>query len=133
MRRKAPTREIPPPLELECLRILWQLGEGTVHDVREALAERRDLAYTTVMTLMDRLSRKGAVARVKSGRSFLYTPAVDRETLRQAALRDLIDNYFEGDERALHDWLSGEVASPAVPSASSAAASRERRLDTALL
>lgn len=132
MRRKAPPREIPPPLELECLRVLWEIGEGTVHDVREALAGKRDFAYTTVMTLLDRLARKGTLSRKKAGRSFLYAPAVDRETLRQAALREFIDSYFDGDASALREWLSGpaEVA-PAVPTVSGA--SSERRLDTALL
>ena len=160
MRRKALPREIPPPLELECLRVLWQIGEGTVHDVREILAERRELAYTTVMTLLDRLARKGAVSRVKIGRSFLYAPAVDRDALRQAAIRELVEHYFDADEGELRQWLSGltgpglivpgatlpgatlpsaaqpSAAQPgAMPAAAAAAAvhERDRRLDTALL
>jgi BlaI family transcriptional regulator, penicillinase repressor len=128
MRRKAAPRDIPPPLELECLRVLWQIGEGTVHDVREVLAERRDLAYTTVMTLLDRLARKGTVSRVKSGRSFLYAPAVERDVLRQAAVRELVDLYFDGDEPALRAWLFGTT-----PAALAPAAAPERNLDTALL
>jgi predicted transcriptional regulator len=130
MRRKAPPREIPPPLELECLRVLWEIGEGTVHDVREALADKRDLAYTTVMTLLDRLARKGTVSRAKVGRSFLYAPAVAKESLRQAAIRELIDQYFDGDEGALRQWLSGGGSPPVAPAAT---VERERRLDTALL
>lgn len=128
MRRKAAPRDIPPPLELECLRVLWQIGEGTVHDVREVLAERRNLAYTTVMTLLDRLARKGTVSRVKSGRSFLYAPAVEREALRQAAVRELVDLYFDGDEPALRAWLLGTPAAVITP-----AEAQERNLDTALL
>jgi len=124
---KAMPRETPPPLELQCLRVLWQIGEGTVHDVREALAGRRELAYTTVMTLLDRLARKGTVTRVKSGRSFLYAPAVDRDTLRQAAVRDLVESYFDGDAAGLRRWLNGMGASTA------AAPEQDRRLDTALL
>jgi len=137
MRRKAEPRAIPPPLELECLRVLWQIGEGTVHDVREALAERRDFAYTTVMTLLDRLARKGTVVRTKAGRSFLYAPAVDRDTLRQAAVAELVEQYFDGDAGSLQQWLKGPVpvAAPALAATrpGAAAAERERRLDTALL
>ena len=129
MRRKALPREIPPPLELECLRVLWQIGEGTVHDVRETLAERRELAYTTVMTLLDRLARKGTVSRTKSGRSFLYAPAVARDVLRQAALRELVDAYFDGDPQSLRVWLVGAPASSLAP----VEVREDRNLDTALL
>jgi len=73
------TGEIPPPLEIECLKILWTLGEANVKDVRQALTERRNLAYTTVMTVLDRLARKGRVARRKVGRSFMYEPVLSRE------------------------------------------------------
>ena len=51
------TRDIPPPLEVECLKALWALGEGNVKDVRRAMAGNRNLAYTTVMTVLDRLAR----------------------------------------------------------------------------
>src|SRR5277367_3767723 len=59
------TREIPPPLEVECLKALWTLGEANVKDVRKALTGNRNLAYTTVMTVLDRLARKGGVSRRK--------------------------------------------------------------------
>ncbi|MEK7407556.1 MAG: BlaI/MecI/CopY family transcriptional regulator, partial [Acidobacteriota bacterium] len=77
-------REIPPPLELECLKVLWQLGEGRVRDVRQALLPGRKLAYTTVMTVLDRLARKGGVERRKVGRSFLYWPLLSRDQVRRA-------------------------------------------------
>src|SRR5215467_9378066 len=106
MRRPGPPREIPPPLELECLKVLWMLGEGNVHDVRQVLAERRALAYTTVMTLLDRLVRKGGVSRRKVGRSFVYSPILDRECLRRAAVRELVDCFFEGSEQHLVEYLN---------------------------
>ena len=58
MRKPAPPRDLPPPLELECLKALWELGQGGVKEVRESLQERRPLAYTTVMTLLDQISRE---------------------------------------------------------------------------
>lgn len=99
------SREIPPPLEVECLKALWTLGEGSVKDVRKALTSDRNLAYTTVMTVLDRLARKGGVSRRKVGRSFVYVPVLSREALRRLALQDLVDRYFEGSKQALLELL----------------------------
>lgn len=122
-------REIPPPLELECLKALWTLGQGNVKDVRGALTANRNLAYTTVMTVLDRLARKGGVARRKVGRSFLYVPVLSRESLRRLAVRDLVDRFFDGSQDALLDYLRrGDAAS-----AASAESGEEIRLDEALL
>jgi len=112
MRKKALPRAIPPPLELECLRALWQLESGNVAQVREALLSRHTLAYTTVMTLLDRLARKGAAERRKVGRYFVYRPALDRETLRRAALAEVVDHYFDGDEAAMRAWVNNASAVP---------------------
>jgi predicted transcriptional regulator len=139
MRKSSPPREIPPPLELECLKVLWRLGEGNVNGVREILLEHRNLAYTTVMTLLDRLVRRGAATRRKSGRSFVYSPLVSRDTLRNAALRELADSLFDGSVDALLAHCHGgnslppvQVAAPAADFPPSAPAADER-LDTALL
>jgi predicted transcriptional regulator len=103
-------REIPPPLELECLKVLWTLGEGNVKDVREALTSNRSLAYTTVMTLLDRLARKGGVARRKVGRAFVYAPVLSRGVLRRLAVQDLVNQFFDGSREELTAYLTnGEV------------------------
>jgi predicted transcriptional regulator len=144
MRRTGPAREIPPPLELECLKILWTLGRANVKDVREALASRRNLAYTTVMTVLDRLVHKGAVAREKSGRSFLYSPLLSREALRRVAVRELLDGFFDGSTQDLVAYLhelpaADPVPAPAPPPpatpppASPAADIPDHRIDTVLL
>jgi hypothetical protein len=49
-------RELPPPLEMMCLNALWEIGEGNVEDVRKVISLNRPLAYTTVLTLLDRLT-----------------------------------------------------------------------------
>jgi predicted transcriptional regulator len=106
-------REIPPPLELECLKVLWTLGEGNVKDVRQALTETRNLAYTTVMTVLDRLARKGGVARRKVGRSFVYVPVLSRGVLRGLAVQDLVDRFFDGSREGLTEYLrDGEAGVP---------------------
>lgn len=105
MRKKSLAKDIPPPLELECLKILWKLGAGNVKDVRAHLTQDRELAYTTVMTVLDRLEKRSAVSRKKSGRSFVYTPVTERESLRRLAVKDLVDTYFDGETGHLIDWL----------------------------
>ncbi|HWQ56259.1 MAG TPA: BlaI/MecI/CopY family transcriptional regulator [Bryobacteraceae bacterium] len=120
MRKAGPPRDIPPPLELLCLKALWSLQEANVRDVQHTLAESRDLAYTTVMTLLERLVRKGAVARRKAGRAFLYVPQVTREAIRQRALKEFLDTYFDGREDDLLSFL-GEHQSAATAVASAGA------------
>ena len=107
MRKPAPPPEIPPPLELECLKALWTLGQGNVKDVREILTQNRNLAYTTVMTVLDRLEKRGRVERSKQGRRFVYSPAVSRDTLRRLAVDALLEDFFDGSEESLLDYLQG--------------------------
>jgi len=106
MRKRGVTRDIPPPLELECLKALWSLNEANVKDVRLVLTERRNLAYTTVMTVLDRLVKKGGVERRKVGRSFVYAPVVTRDTLRRLAVKELVASFFDGSEEQLLDYLT---------------------------
>ena len=108
MRRPAPQREIPPPLELECLKVLWDLGEGTVRDVRQAMMESRGLAYTTVLTLLDRLEKRGSVTRRKHGRYFIYVPKLTREAMQQHAVKEVVDGFFAGSREALGTYLRTE-------------------------
>ena len=96
-----------PPLELEAMKALWQLGEGTVREVRLEIATRRPLAYTTVMTLLDRLARKGAVARRKEGRSHVYYPLISREAALEVAVDRLAQDFFAGSRDRLRDHLQG--------------------------
>ena len=88
-----------------CLRALWQLGEGSVHDVRKAISKERILAYTTVMTLLDRLEKRGYAARRKPGRSYIYRPKLSRDTLREQAVKHLVDGFFDGSAEALLNFL----------------------------
>lgn len=131
MRKAGTQRDIPPPLELECLKALWMLGEANVRGIRQALLPRRNLAYTTVMTIMDRLARRGAVDRRKVGRSFVYAPVLSRETLRRLAVQELVDAFFSGSEEELVSYLRAQQSEP--ESEAMAAAAGDAELDTALL
>ncbi len=105
MKRPAGSKSLPPPLELTCLQALWRLGEGTVHDVRKAVSKERILAYTTVMTLLGRLEKRGCATRRKPGRFYIYRPRISRETLREHALKQLLDEFFDGSAEALLRYL----------------------------
>jgi len=102
-------RELPPPLEMMCLNSLWEIGEGNVEDVRKVISLNRPLAYTTVLTLLDRLTRRGAVSRRKEGRGFRYQPTVARDKLRRMALRQFLEYHFDGSEAKLKIFLEQPV------------------------
>jgi len=121
-------RSVPPPLELLCLRALWSLGEGNVKAVQQIVAESRPLAYTTIMTVLDRLVRKGMLARRKVGRSFSYAPQATRDAARRAAVRELLEGYFDGSEEALIVFLQRRATEPVAVAPLTA-----DRIDTVLL
>jgi predicted transcriptional regulator len=99
---------------------LWPMGEGTVREIRDRLAERRPRAYTTIMTIMDRLARKGVVERRKVGRAYTYRANVTAEEARAQALGQVLENFFGGSKEALITQLHGTLPAarlePAYPS-----------------
>jgi predicted transcriptional regulator len=132
MRKLSSSTQIPPPLELECLKALWTLGEASVKDVREALASDRNLAYTTVMTVLERLVRRHCVERRKVGRSFVYSAILTRDCVRRTAVNDLVETFFDGSEEELRHWL-GAGMNTAVAAAAAGHDSIDARLEPALL
>jgi predicted transcriptional regulator len=128
-------RETPPPLELMCLRVLWDAGEGSVKDVQQAVMATRPLAYTTIMTVLERLVRKGRLERRKVSRAYVYVPTASRDAMRHIAVRELLDGFFDGNEGALLEFLSGSEWSTVktVTPAPVEVEEADVRLDTALL
>ena len=128
-------RDVPPPLELACLKALWSLQEGKVSAVQEVVARSRPLAYTTIMTVLDRLVRKGKLNRRKVGRAFVYAPEASRDSMRRAALRELIEGYFDGSEAELLEFLRpvAVAAASTAPAQSTPSAQEDRQIDTVLL
>jgi BlaI family transcriptional regulator, penicillinase repressor len=106
------------PLELDCMNTLWPMGQGTVREIRDGLAARRPRAYTTIMTIMDRLARKGVVERRKVGRAYIYSPNLSAEDARTQALGQVIENFFGGSKDALLAQLN--AAAPRVRAAAAA-------------
>jgi predicted transcriptional regulator len=83
--------------ELEVLKVLWEHGPGTVRTVNDRLRRQgRRWAYTTVLTLLQRLEAKGYVASDKSGVAHVFRPAVTRDRLLRQRLKDLANQLCEG-------------------------------------
>lgn len=98
--------------ELDVMGVLWEAGSGTVAEVREQLRARlpADLAYTTVLTILRNLERKGVVAHVVEGQAHRYRPRVPRATARRSALARLVDKLFHGAPEQLLTHLVEERA-----------------------
>ncbi len=77
------------PLEQEVLELVWQRGTASVRDIHLAIGAR--LAYTTLMTTLDRLFKKGLLARHKDGRAFCYSPQATPEELARGLTRRALD------------------------------------------
>ena len=86
------------PLESAVMDVLWARGESNVRDVAQNLT--RPLAYTTVMTTLDRLFKKGLLARRKEERAFLYTPAWSRQAWEQKRAGELMAVFLAGPRPA---------------------------------
>ncbi len=116
------------PLELECMNTLWPLGEASVRDIQTGLAPTLPRAYTTIMTIMDRLAQKGIVVRRKAGRAYLYRPSLSAEQARAHAVAQIVHGFFDGSAEALAAHLSGGMI--ALPVAATARVPRVRRRAT---
>lgn len=82
--------------ELEMMNVLWRIGPASVHQVVEALLPQRQLAYTSVSTMVRILEQKGYVRSRKEGRGHLYEPAIEKEAYQVASLQHLVSNVFDG-------------------------------------
>lgn len=99
-------------LERAVMEVLWNRGEPcVVRDVAQALVDRR-LAYTTVMTVLDRLAKKGVVRRQRDGRAWRYEPTNSREGYVAQLMLDALD--LTGDRDAALTRFALSVSSPEV-------------------
>jgi BlaI family transcriptional regulator, penicillinase repressor len=83
------------PLELEIMNVLWETGPANVQTVQSRLAGR-ELAYTTVQTMLNVLHRKGKVKRRLKDRAYLYQPVITRQSAVGQAIGDVLDRFFGG-------------------------------------
>jgi len=84
------------PQELAIMKVVWRLDKATVRDVYEALRHSRQVAYTTVMTMMKILEDKGYLKKTLVERAHVYRPAQKRQQVVGAMVRDFLDRVFDG-------------------------------------
>jgi len=83
------------------MKIVWERRTATVRDVYEALLERRRVAYTTVMTMMKILERKGYLNRKQVERAYVYRPAQPKNSVIRVMVRDFVNRVFNGSAEPL--------------------------------
>ena len=94
--------------EMEVLQHVWSLGTATVGDVHARVLETREVAYTTVMTVMKKLAQKGYLTFVRDGNAYAYSAAQPPGEVRADLLQGLLDKVFQGSRAALVQTLVGQ-------------------------
>jgi predicted transcriptional regulator len=95
-RKPKPLRKELTAVELEMMNIIWRIGPCSVARVLEQLRPQRELAYTSVSTIVRILEQKGYVTSEKEGRGHLYEAAVSKEIYQALSLKQLVSNVFDG-------------------------------------
>ncbi|HXR93240.1 MAG TPA: BlaI/MecI/CopY family transcriptional regulator [Steroidobacteraceae bacterium] len=99
MARKSHAQPSDRPLtatELEMMNVIWRIGPCSVHQVVDALRPQRELAYTSVSTIIRILEQKKYVLSIKEGRGHLYQAAVSKQAYQATSLARLVSNVFDG-------------------------------------
>jgi predicted transcriptional regulator len=99
-------------LEVDVLRIVWERKKATVKDVFEVLYEEKRLAYTTVMTVMNRLAVKGILKQDKNKIPYVYKPAISREKMATSIVDQVIGRVLAGNKGPIVSHLvkTGKLA-----------------------
>jgi predicted transcriptional regulator len=93
--RHKPVARPLTPTELEMMNVIWRLGACSVHQVREALRPERELAYTSVSTIVRILEKKGYVLANKQGRGHVYSASISKQDYQAQTLERLVSHVFD--------------------------------------
>lgn len=92
---KAGYKKVLGDLEAEVMKIVWKTDKATVRDVYEQLRLEKNLAYTTVMTIMGRLAEKGLLAKEAQGNAYIYTPTISERDFATKVVSEVLDGLLE--------------------------------------
>jgi predicted transcriptional regulator len=109
-RSNNPKTKLLTDVELELMTILWRIGEGSVASVMAELSVERDLAYTSVSTILRILEQKKIVTARKEGRGHVYIPLVTRTDYEARTVKHVVDQVFEGEPVSLIKRLLDTVS-----------------------
>ena len=132
--RKKGLRKILGDLEADVMEAVWACGRATVHDVHERLAAaNRELAYTTVMTVMSRLAEKGLLKKRKEGAAFVYVPTASKEEFTRRAVglvvSELLGDFTAPAMSQFVDFV-GQQDDAAIDALAKAIEEKRRRADS---
>ena len=92
-------------LQRAVIEVVWELGEASVHQVRDNLGKKKKLAYTTVLTAMQKLEKAGWLRHRTEGKVYVYSPTRTREEAGARSVRKFLDRIFDGDALLMFQHL----------------------------
>jgi predicted transcriptional regulator len=109
VKKKAEEQKLLTETELEFMNVVWALGEATVNDVIEHLPADRQVAYTSVSTILRILQQKNILSARKEGRGHVYIPLLQKSDYESRTLHHVVDKVFDGTPLALVRQLLGTM------------------------
>jgi predicted transcriptional regulator len=103
----------PSQLEMQVLTVLWDQGPTTVRNLLDQLPDGKQRAYTTVLTVLQVMEKKGFVSHERQGQAYVYAPEINREQVMNPVMKNLLQNMFGGDMSSVVQCLidSSDVGS----------------------
>jgi BlaI family transcriptional regulator, penicillinase repressor len=101
-------KPIPTDQELEILKLIWQRGQATVREVYQDLLKQRKIAYTTVLTMMGVLERKGHLKKTAGDRAYVYSSAQPQSQVVEGMVKEFVKRVFNGSPKPLLLHLVGD-------------------------
>ena len=90
--------------------VVWSCGNSTVRDIHRLLSKRREIAYTTVMTIMGNLTKKGVLRCARQDRAYVYSPAVTRDQFTRARIAQIVDGILHRFSEPAMTYLVNRMA-----------------------
>jgi BlaI family penicillinase repressor len=94
------------PHELEVMKIVWDLRAASVKNVHSLLAQRKKVAYTTILTIMGILESKGVLTHTIVGRAFIYRPLLSRQQAMHNQVSDVVERFFDGNKLKMVEYVN---------------------------
>ena len=94
-------KTIPTDLELEILKLIWRRGSATVREVYLDFQKERKIAYTTVLTMMGVLERKGLLKKKRGERAYVYFPVQPQARVMDGIVKEFVNRVFNGSPKPL--------------------------------
>ncbi len=95
-------------LQRSVIEVVWELGEASVHQVRKRLSNKKKLAYTTILTAMQKLEKAGWLRHRAEGKTYVYIPTRTREEAGAKSVRKFMERIFDGDALMMFQHLMQE-------------------------